>query len=119
MTEKSNKQTTARLPRFVRRTELRRIIPLADTTIYDMECKGQFPRRFSLTPRCVVWDLDEVEAWLRERRQASAQGLIKRPPQPDSAQQILPVAGIPRQEDGSVSDAANSSHWASLPEQDI
>ena len=55
--------------------------PFADTTIDDKEC--QFPQRFSLTPRCIVWDLDELEAWLRERRQASAQGLIKSPPQPD------------------------------------
>lgn len=83
MTDKSRKQIAAKPPRLVRRTELRLIVPLADTTIYDMESKGQFPRRFSLTPRCVVWDLDEVEAWLRERRQASAQGLIKSPPQPD------------------------------------
>ncbi|ATQ43382.1 helix-turn-helix transcriptional regulator [Caulobacter mirabilis] len=48
-----------------------------------MECKGQCPRRFSLTPRCVVWDLDEVEAWLRERRKASDDGLVATPPQPD------------------------------------
>jgi prophage regulatory protein len=68
VTEKPSNQTTPRLPRFVRRAELRRIVPLADTTIYDMECKGQFPRRFSLTPPCVVRDLDEVEAWLQERR---------------------------------------------------
>lgn len=83
MTDKSRKQTAAKSPRLVRRAELRLIVPLADTTIYDMECKGQFPQRFSLTPRCVVWDLDEVEAWLQERRQASARGLIKSPPQPD------------------------------------
>ncbi|MBM9538921.1 AlpA family phage regulatory protein, partial [Desulfobulbus alkaliphilus] len=27
------------------------------------------PRRFLLTPRCVVWDLSEVEAWLALRRE--------------------------------------------------
>jgi len=65
-------------PRVIRREELRRIVPLADTTIYEMEQRGEFPLRFQLTPRCVVWDLAEVEAWLAERRQASRGGA--RPP---------------------------------------
>ncbi len=41
MTENFRKQFAAKPPRLVRRAELRRIVPLADTTIYDMECKGQ------------------------------------------------------------------------------
>ena len=48
--------------RTIRRPELHQLVPLADTTIYDMERRGEFPRRFNLTPRCVVWDLAEVEA---------------------------------------------------------
>jgi prophage regulatory protein len=83
VTETSRKQIEAELPRLVRRAELGRIVPLADTTIYDMDCKGQFPRRFSLTPRCVVWDLGEMEAWRLARRKASVDGLIRSPPQPD------------------------------------
>lgn len=59
------------MKRTVRRPELHRIVPLADTTIYEMEQRGEFPRRFYLTPRCAAWDLDEVEAWLAERRQSS------------------------------------------------
>lgn len=46
------------------------MVPLAETTIYEMERRGEFPRRFNLTPRCVVWDLAEVEAWIEERKQA-------------------------------------------------
>jgi prophage regulatory protein len=57
--------------RTIRRRELRQIVPLADTTIYEMEQRGEFPRRFRLTPRCVVWDLEEVEAWVEARKQAS------------------------------------------------
>ena len=57
--------------RATRRPELRKIVPLADTTIYEMERRGEFPRRFSLTRRCVVWDLGEVEAWLTERKRAA------------------------------------------------
>jgi prophage regulatory protein len=56
--------------RTIRRQELHQIVPLAETTIYEMERRGEFPRRFNLTPRCVVWDLDEVEAWVEERKQA-------------------------------------------------
>ncbi|HGQ7475716.1 TPA: helix-turn-helix transcriptional regulator [Pseudomonas aeruginosa] len=56
--------------RTIRRQELQQIIPLSETTIYEMERRGEFPRRFNLTPRCVVWDLTEVEAWIEERKQA-------------------------------------------------
>lgn len=72
--------------RTIRRTELRQLVPLADTTIYDMERRGEFPRRFNLTPRCVVWDLAEVEAWLAARRQASDADALKRVPSPDVRQ---------------------------------
>ena len=72
--------------RTIRRTELRQIVPLADTTIYDMERRGEFPRRFNLTARCVVWDLTEVEAWLDARRQASDSSQLKRAPLPDVRQ---------------------------------
>ncbi|WP_417580844.1 helix-turn-helix transcriptional regulator [Pelagibacterium sp.] len=60
--------TESRITRTIGRKELRAIVPLADSTIYEMEQRGQFPRRFALTPRCVVWDLAEVEAWLASRR---------------------------------------------------
>ena len=75
-----------RLRRTVRRSELRRIVPLADTTIYELEQRGEFPRRFNLTARCVVWDLAEVEAWLDERREASDAAVIAKAPCPDVRQ---------------------------------
>ena len=74
---------TAAVTRTIRRHELRQIVPLADTTIYDMEQRGEFPQRFYLTSRCVVWDLAEVEAWLGERRRASRAKAVKRAPIPD------------------------------------
>ncbi|MDP3175057.1 MAG: AlpA family phage regulatory protein [Phenylobacterium sp.] len=78
--------STQRYRRTVRRAELRRIVPLADTTIYELEQRGEFPRRFNLTPRCVVWDLAEVEAWIDERRRASDASLVARSPCPDVRQ---------------------------------
>lgn len=63
--------------RTIRRHELRQMVPLAETTIYEMERRGEFPRRFNLTPRCVVWDLVEVEAWIEQRKQAPRTGIVK------------------------------------------
>jgi len=54
--------------RTIRRQELRQIVPLVETTIYEVEQRGEFPRRFRLTPRCVVWNLKEVEAWVEAVR---------------------------------------------------
>ncbi len=80
--------------RTIRRHQLREIVPLADTTIYDMEQRGEFPQRFYLTARTVVWDLDEVEAWLEQRRQASRAKAIKRAPSPDvNLRKARPVKG--------------------------
>ncbi len=59
------------LRRTIRRSELRQMVPLADSTIYELERKGEFPQRFFLTARCVVWDLAGVEEWLRSRRQSA------------------------------------------------
>jgi prophage regulatory protein len=52
----------------IRRRQLKEMVPLADSTIFEMEKRGEFPRRYALSPRCVVWDLAEVEAWLASRR---------------------------------------------------
>jgi prophage regulatory protein len=53
-----------------------------------MERRGEFPRRFNLTPRCVVWELAEVEAWIEQRKQARHGGVSK----PDvSLRKIRPV----------------------------
>ena len=76
-------QTQVAITRTIRRNELREIVPLADTTIYDMEQRGEFPRRFYHTSRCVVWELAAVEAWLEERRRASRAKAVKRAPIPD------------------------------------
>jgi prophage regulatory protein len=58
------------IKRMIRRHQLRNMVPLADSTIYEMEQRGDFPQRFALSPRCVVWDLAEVESWLAARRSA-------------------------------------------------
>ena len=71
------------LRRTIKKPELRQMVPLADSTIWEMERRGEFPRRFYLTSKCVVWDLEEVEAWLTERRAASRSGTFERASDPD------------------------------------
>lgn len=78
------------IKRTIRRHQLRDIVPLAESTIYEMEQRGEFPRRFALSPRCVVWDLAEVEAWLASRRATP----IPRAQHPDVKQRrTRPVRG--------------------------
>jgi len=72
----------APIKRTIRRHQLREMVPLADSTIYEMEQRGEFPRRFALSPRCVVWDLAEVEAWLAARRASP----VRRAQHPDVRQ---------------------------------
>lgn len=72
-----NDATLMAVKPMLRRSELRRIVPLSDTTIYEMEQRGEFPRRFYLTSRCVVWDVGEVQAWIEARRAASHDLLAK------------------------------------------
>lgn len=78
------------LRRTIRRQQLREMVPLADSTIYEMEQRGEFPRRFALSPRCIVWDLAEVDAWLLARRAAP----IRRAQHPDvTKRKTRPIKG--------------------------
>lgn len=72
------------LTRSIRKAQLLQMVPLADSTIWVMEQRGEFPKRFLLTPRCVVWDLAEVEAWLASRRRRP----IRPAPPPDVRRRI-------------------------------
>ncbi len=54
--------------RAIRRAQLLDMVPIPNTTLWEMEQRGEFPRRFYLTKRCAAWDLDEVQEWLRLRK---------------------------------------------------
>lgn len=87
------------IKRTIRRQQLREMVPLADSTIYGMEQRGEFPQRFALSPRCVVWDLGEVEAWLASRRSAP----IARAQHPDVTQRRSRPVRAPGQTPRAVS----------------
>jgi prophage regulatory protein len=91
-------QAQLRQRKTIRRDQLREIVPLADTTIYEMERRGEFPSRFYLTSRCVVWDLSEVEEWLDARKRASMLRAVKLAPTPDV--QLRTTRPVKRQEPG-------------------
>jgi len=40
---------------------------LSRTTIWRREREGGFPKRIRLSPRCVGWDADEINAWIAAR----------------------------------------------------
>lgn len=49
------------------------MIPLSEKTIYNMETRGDFPKRIALTSRNVAWDLNEIAAWIKSRKLSGAQ----------------------------------------------
>jgi len=58
---------------LINRKTLLAMIPLSDRAIFNMEKRGDFPRRIVLTSRNVAWDLAEVENWIENRKQSSDQ----------------------------------------------
>jgi len=57
----------------INRKQLKQKVPLCTRTILEMEKRGDFPRRFSVTPRLVVWDLAEIDAWIARQYSAAVQ----------------------------------------------
>lgn len=53
----------------IRKNVLLQMVPLSESTIYTLEQKGQFPKRFALTKRAVAWDKAEVERWLKAQQE--------------------------------------------------
>lgn len=56
---------------LINRRTLLKMIPLSDRTIYNLEQRGEFPKRIVLTSRSVAWDLTEVENWIEEKRRSA------------------------------------------------
>lgn len=57
---------------LINRKTLRAMIPLSDRAIFNMEKRGDFPRRIALTSRNVAWDLAEIEEWIESRKRSDA-----------------------------------------------
>lgn len=59
--------------RLIDKKTLHAMVPLSERTIFDMEKKGEFPKRFALSANRVVWDLDDVVTWMDARKFAGLQ----------------------------------------------
>lgn len=59
--------------RFINKKELQTMVPLSPRTIDTLEKAGKFPARFALTARSVVWDFDDVVAWMEAQKAAGQQ----------------------------------------------
>jgi len=60
---------------LINRKQLKSKVPLCERTILDLEKRGKFPKRFSVTARLVVWDLSEVDDWIASQKAAGIQQL--------------------------------------------
>ncbi|MEN7430294.1 AlpA family phage regulatory protein [Chromobacterium sp. TRC.1.1.SA] len=58
---------------LINRKKLLAMIPLSERTIFNMEQRGEFPRRIALTSRNVAWDLAEIEEWIEARKVSGSQ----------------------------------------------
>lgn len=65
---------------LIERQQLLKKVPLSTRTIYDMERRGEFPRRFTISRTKVAWDLAEIDAWIEGRQ--TAQGQASAPTRP-------------------------------------
>lgn len=72
---------------LINKRTLLAMIPLSEKGIYNLEKRGEFPRRIALTSRNVAWDLAEVEAWIADRKAHGQPAKMpgKQSPQPATA----------------------------------
>ena len=59
--------------RLLREPEVEKLVGLKRTTIWKLECEGQFPKRVKRSGsrgRAVAWSASEVARWIAERKAA-------------------------------------------------
>ena len=64
---------TETIMQLINKKTLLGMIPLSEKAIYNMEKRGDFPKRIALTTRNVAWDLAEVTAWIEGRKSSGNQ----------------------------------------------
>lgn len=50
------------------REQLKGLCPFSDSHLYRLEASGEFPKRIRIGKRRVVWDADEVDAWIESKK---------------------------------------------------
>ncbi len=54
----------------IRMPAVLKLTGLSRSTIYTLEKNGDFPKRMYLSVRCVAWEAEEVDEWLKKRSQS-------------------------------------------------
>lgn len=54
--------------RVINAAERRLMVPFSDMHIWRLEKKGRFPQRIKIGEHRVGWALDEVIAWIEDRK---------------------------------------------------
>ncbi len=54
--------------RFIREPECRRVSGLSRTTRWRLERRGEFPKRYAISPNGVAWLLSEILSWQTSRK---------------------------------------------------
>jgi len=62
---------TQQTRRFLRFKQVKEIVGLGSTCIYEKIAKGEFPKPISLGARAVAWESDSIEQWMTDRIEAS------------------------------------------------
>jgi prophage regulatory protein len=57
--------------RFIRLPEVRRLVPLSRSRIYELVAAHRFPAPYKLSQRASAWDAAEIQQWLAERVQTA------------------------------------------------
>ncbi|QFY42317.1 AlpA family phage regulatory protein [Candidatus Methylospira mobilis] len=65
------KQEQSKTTSYIRMSSLITIVPLVPSTIWRLVKKGTFPQPVKLTENCTAWKLEDVQAWLDAKADAS------------------------------------------------
>lgn len=59
------------MAKFLRLTEVKVRVGLAESTLYAKVARGEFPAPVKIGPRASAWLEDEIEKWMADRVAAS------------------------------------------------
>lgn len=59
------------LVKYIRWNDLKEYLPFSKSTIYFMIKEGRFPAPYKLGVRVSAWSMEEVNAWIEERKKES------------------------------------------------
>jgi len=70
--------------------EIGQLLGLSRSSVYVLTKSPDFPKPYSLTPRCLRWERLEVETWLLSRKGSTPEPRVKK----SKVSNILTVNGI-------------------------